>query len=186
MKKILSLLLIFIVYNTQAQILEPVKWSFSSKKVNDKEADLLITAKIEKGWHVYSQFIEEGGPIPTSFKFTPSSDFSLSGKVSEAPKAVSAFDKNFNMQIAWHETQVVFKQRIKLKNPKTTVSGVLEFMVCNDEKCLPPAEVEFKIPVDLATTAAVSNVASEEVSPPASQTDTAMLLAPPVISTDTS
>ena len=151
MKKLLVLFLVFAAYNVQAQILEPVKWSFSSKKVSDKEANLIITAKINAGWHVYSQFIEEGGPIPTSFKFTPSGDYRLSGKVAEFPKAVSAFDKNFDMQIAWHEKEVIFTQKIILNKPKTTVSGVLEFMVCNDEKCLPPTEVEFTIPVDLGS-----------------------------------
>ena len=157
MKKLLVLFLVFAVYNVQAQILEPVKWSFSSKKVSDKEANLIITAKINAGWHVYSQFIEEGGPIPTSFKFTPSGDYRLSGKVAEFPKAVSAFDKNFDMQIAWHEKEVIFTQKVTLNKSKTTVSGVLEFMVCNDEKCLPPTEVEFTIPVDLgSSTPAVS------------------------------
>ena len=151
MKKLLVFFLVFAVYHVQAQILEPVKWSFSSKKVSDKEANLIITAKINAGWHVYSQFIEEGGPIPTSFKFTPSGDYRLSGKVAELPKAVSAFDKNFDMQIAWHEKEVIFTQKIILNKPKTTVSGVLEFMVCNDEKCLPPTEVEFTIPVDLGS-----------------------------------
>jgi thiol:disulfide interchange protein len=149
MKKILSLLLILVAFATQAQILEPVKWSFSSKKVSNTEAELILTAKIDKGWHVYSQFIKEGGPIPTSFSFNPSGDYKRIGKVSETPKAVSAFDKTFDMQIAWHENLVTFKQKIKLNKPKTTVSGKLEFMVCNDERCLPPTEVEFKIPVDL-------------------------------------
>ncbi len=164
MKKILSLLLFFLALNAaSAQILTPVKWSFSSVKVNDREADLVITAKIEPGWHVYSQFIEEGGPIPTSFKFNPSPDYSLIGKVTETPKAVSAFDNNFGMQISWHEKQVVFKQRIKLKNERATVEGTLEFMVCNDEKCLPPAEESFSIPVNLASTSSSSSLGSSSV-----------------------
>ena len=184
MKKLFSLLLIFIVYTTtQAQILEPVKWSFSSKKVSDNEADLLITAKIDAGWHVYSQFIDEGGPIPTSFTFTPSSGYSLSGKVSEAPKATSAFDKNFGMQISWHEKQVVFKQRIKLKNPKTTIAGVLEFMVCNNERCLPPAEVEFKIPINLASPTPAVGLTSK-VASDTTAADTAKALPAPAIHAD--
>ena len=149
MKKLLSLILILVAFTSQAQILEPVKWAFSSKTINDTEAELIITAKIDRGWHVYSQFIEEGGPIPTSFNFSPSGDYKLIGKVSETPKAVSAFDKTFDMQIAWHENKVIFTQKIKLIKPKTTVTGKLEFMVCDDERCLPPTEVEFKIPVDL-------------------------------------
>ena len=189
MKQLFSLLLALILYTTsQAQILDPVKWSFSSTKVNDKEADLLITAKIEPGWHVYSQFIEEGGPVPTSFKFKSSPDFSVSGKISETPKAVSAFDKNFDMQIAWHQDQVVFKQRIKLNKPKTTVNGTLEFMVCDDERCLPPAEVEFSIPVDLGSAATVAQPAGKQVTAPVTPAqvgiDTSTSLPAPVIATD--
>ncbi|HEY1010530.1 MAG: cytochrome c biogenesis protein CcdA [Daejeonella sp.] len=154
MKKLLSLVALFLGFNAHAQfadpnakIEDPVRWSFKSEKISHTEFDLVITAKIDEGWHVYSQFIAEGGPIPTSFKFTPSKAYQLKGKVSETPKAVSAFDKNFDMQIAWHQDRVDFRQRIVLNVPQTTVSGVLEFMVCDDKKCLPPAEVEFQIPV---------------------------------------
>jgi thiol:disulfide interchange protein len=154
MKKFLGLIFLFLAVSTQAQfpdpnakIYHPVKWSFSSEKLNGNEHNLIITAKIEKGWHVYSQFIDDGGPIPTSFKFKSSSDFKLVDKVTETPKAVTAFDKNFNMQIAWHKDQVIFKQKISLLVPKTSISGTLEFMVCNDERCLPPAEIEFTIAI---------------------------------------
>lgn len=156
MKNLLALaVLLFIAFSVHAQfsdpnakIEDPVRWSYRSEKVSDTESDLIITATIEKGWHVYSQFIDEGGPIPTSFKFTPSATYKLKGAVTESPKAVSAFDKNFDMQIAWHKDKVDFRQRIILTGPTQTVSGMLEFMVCNDTKCLPPAEVEFKIPVN--------------------------------------
>ncbi|WP_306551976.1 thioredoxin family protein [Daejeonella sp.] len=154
MKKLLGIVLLFFCFAAQAQfpdpnakIFDPVNWSYSSEKINDKEFDLLITAKIEKGWHLYSQFIEEGGPIPTSFKFNPSAAYKLIGKVTESPKPITAFDKNFNMEIAWHKNQAVFKQRISLNKPITAITGVLEFMVCDDQRCLPPAEVEFEIPL---------------------------------------
>lgn len=167
MKKLFLFLLITLSFSAKAQLLDPVSWSYSSKKLSSTEAELLIKATIDPGWHLYSQFIKEGGPVPTSFKFNPSPDYSLIGKVTESPRAVSAFDKNFSMQIAWHENEVVFAQKIKLKSPKTTVSGSLEFMVCDDKQCLPPAEVEFKIPVvgsaDLPAAAAVSVPAKNEV-----------------------
>lgn len=165
MKRFLGLIFMFFAVSTQAQfpdpnakIYDPVKWSFSSEKLNENEYNLIITAKIEKGWHVYSQFIDDGGPIPTSFKFKPSKDYQLVDKVTESPKAVGAFDKNFNMQIAWHKNQVVFKQKISLLVPKTTIAGTLEFMVCNDERCLPPAELEFTIPVQSGSTQAEKTV----------------------------
>ena len=155
MKKFLGLIFLFFAVSTQAQfpdpnakIYDPVKWTFSSEKLNGNEHNLIITAKIEKGWHVYSQFIDDGGPIPTSFKFKSSPDYKLVDKVTESPKAVSAFDKNFNMEIAWHKDLVIFKQKIFLLDPKTSIAGTLEFMVCNDERCLPPAEVEFTIALE--------------------------------------
>jgi thiol:disulfide interchange protein len=170
MNKLLGIVLLFFCMATQAQspdakIFDPVKWAYSSEKINNKEFDLVITAKIDKGWHLYSQFIEEGGPIPTSFKFSPSASYKLIGKVTESPKPVAAFDKSFNMEIAWHKDQVIFKQRIILNKPEKSISGVLEFMVCDDSRCLPPAEVEFQIPLS-----AVSDVviASESVMPDSS------------------
>ena len=169
MKKFLGIVLLFFCFAAQAQftdpnakIFDPVKWSYSSEKINDKEYDLLLTAKIEKGWHLYSQFIEEGGPIPTSFKFNSSAAYRLIGKVTESPKPITAFDKNFNMEIAWHKNQVVFKQRISLNNPVAAVTGVLEFMVCDDQRCLPPAEVEFEVPLVAGSDVVI---ASQSVSP---------------------
>ena len=169
MKKLLGLIFLFMAVASQAQfpdpnakIYDPVKWSFSSEKLNDKEYNLIITAKIEKGWHVYSQFIKEGGPIPTSFKFKPSSDYKLVDKVTESPKAVTAFDKNFNMQIAWHKDQVVFKQKVSLLVPKTSIAGTLEFMVCNNERCLPPAEVEFTIAIQAGSAQADMTASAQD------------------------
>lgn len=151
MKKLLAFsALILLSFCGFSQILKPVKWSFSSETISDKEAYVNITAKIDAGWHVYSQFIEEGGPIPTSFTFVKSPDYQLLGKTSETPKASSAFDNNFAMQIAWHEKSVVFKQKIKLNKATTVVKGTLEFMVCNDKQCLPPEELEFTIPIKAA------------------------------------
>lgn len=170
MRKLLGLLLILLTLGAHAQIETPVKWTYSFEKLSETEAIVLIKAKIDKGWHLYSQFIEEGGPIPTSFKFKPSANYTLIGKVSETPKAVSAYDNNFGMQIAWHQNQATFTQKVKLKNPKTTVSGVLEFMVCNVQKCLPPTEEEFSVAIDL--TQAQTDTASANVVTDSTKTDT--------------
>jgi thiol:disulfide interchange protein len=151
MKKLLVVLLFLMgAVNARAQIYDPVEWKTTAENISADEATVVITATIEPGWHVYSQFIEEGGPIPTSFKFEDPQGYSLIGSVSESPEAISAFDPNFKMQIAWHKTEVRFSQRIKLSAPSVKVSGVLEFMVCNDTHCLPPEEVPFEVTVDAA------------------------------------
>ncbi|MFM6953455.1 MAG: cytochrome c biogenesis protein CcdA [Sphingobacteriaceae bacterium] len=164
MKKLVTLLLVLLVLQSQAQIENPVKWSYSAQKSGKNEANVQLKASIQKGWHLYSQFIEEGGPIPTSFTFSPSKEYELLGKVSENPKAVSAFDTNFGMKIAWHENQVTLTQKIKTTSDKFTLKGVLEYMVCNNNKCLPPEEVEFSIPVDVSdATLAVPAIATDTI-----------------------
>ena len=150
MKKIIVFILLITIGSAKAQILEPAKWSFSAEKVTATEATIVLKVKIDKGWHVYSQQVVEDGPIPTSFKFDKSNDYTLAGLVSEDPKPESAFDKNFNKQISWHENVSYFKQRVKFNKPSVTVSGELEFMVCNDHQCLAPAQVKFNIPVKAA------------------------------------
>jgi len=133
------------------QIMQPVKWSYRAEQNSPGEATLIMTASIEKGWHLYSQNIGDGGPIKTSFTFAPSPDYELLGKVSEG-KAIEFYDKNFEMQLAYFANEAVFKQRIKLNNKNSfKISAGVEFMVCDDEKCLPPELVEFTVDIKGAT-----------------------------------
>jgi len=148
MKKVLALTAaLMLTLGAFAQIENPVKWAYAAKRTSATEATVFIKATIEDGWHIYSQYIGEGGPIKTSFTFAPSKAYSLVGKTTE-PKSVAKFDKQFKMDIAFFEKEVVFQQKIKLKSPGATVlKGKLEFGVCNDRKCLPPDEVAFTVPV---------------------------------------
>src|SRR5690606_19368893 len=115
MKKILAALLLVIIgtVSAHAQIHDPVKWETTVENIRENEATVVITAIIEPGWHLYSQFIEEGGPVPTSFRFDGGKGYELIGSVTESPQAVSAFDPFFNMEIAWHKSKVRFSQKIK-------------------------------------------------------------------------
>lgn len=147
MKKVTLLLLaVFFGAILHAQIITPVKWSYAAKRLNKTEAVVLIKATLNSGWHIYSQNVPDGGPIATSISFDPSKDFTLVGKTIE-PKPITKFEKVFNMNVSYFEKAVVFQQRIKLKAGATNVKGKLEFMACNDEKCLPPDELSFNIPV---------------------------------------
>jgi thiol:disulfide interchange protein len=174
MKRLIFFCLFLIsVSATKAQILNPVSWNFSSEKLNDNEANLVVTATIENKWHIYSQFIEEGGPVPTTFTFKKNPDYELVGKTSESPKAASAFDKNFGITISWHQDKVIFKQKIRLNKPIATVKGVVEFMVCNDKQCLPPDELEFTISLKEYTPskAQIANVLDDKNTNPISVAD---------------
>jgi DsbC/DsbD-like thiol-disulfide interchange protein len=130
-----------------AQIETPVKWAYAAKKVSSTEAVLLIQATIDNGWHIYSQHVKPGGPVSTSFTFTADKNFTLVGKTSE-PNPISKYESVFKMNVGYFEKSVVFQQKIKLKGKGAlTVKGKVEFMVCNDRKCLPPDEISFSIPV---------------------------------------
>lgn len=166
MKKIiLSLLLSFISLSIFAQIQNPVKWTFSVENNGKEDATLVIKASIDKGWHLYSQFIGEGGPVPTNFRFDKNSNYSLVGKVNEIPKAKPFFDDIFGMQVAWFEGSATFKQKIKVSSNKDfKINGALEFMVCDDKQCLPPEEVEFSFDINgVVKTSAISATETKSV-----------------------
>ncbi len=146
---VFTLLFLFSGYiSGLCQIHDPVKWSFSSEKLNNDEAEVNFKATIDKGWHLYSQFIDDGGPIPTSFHIDPSPYYKLIGPMEETGKSETAYDPNFDMKLKWFSNKAVFTQKIKiLTEAPFFVRGHLEFMCCDDEKCLPPKEVDFEIQI---------------------------------------
>jgi len=155
-KVVLSFLLLCCVLGMSAEIQKPVTWSFSSKQISDTEFNLVLTANVDNNWHLYSQFIGEGGPVPTSFKFKPSPDYVLVGKASESPKPHKIFEKVFGMEVAFFEKKATFTQKVKLKVPATKITGSLEFMVCDDSQCLPPEDIDFSFDLKGAKVAAAA------------------------------
>lgn len=149
MKKLfLILVVLFAGHTAFAQVESPVTWQYAAKKVSPTEAMILLKANIDDGWHIYSLNIKEGGPIKTSFKFTPSKEFTLAGKTIE-PTPITKFEKVFSMNVSYFENSVVFQQKVKLKGKKATVKGTLEYMTCNNQKCLPPEDINFSVQVAL-------------------------------------
>jgi len=128
------------------QINQPVKWQFSARPISSTEAEIAFTANLDDGWHIYSQHLEEGGPLPTSFSFTPADDeYTRLGEVKEVSTPVKSYDNTFMMDIIWFAKTAVFTQKIKLKTATATVKGKIEFMVCTDEMCLPPDIIPFTV-----------------------------------------
>jgi len=130
-----------------AQIETPVKWSYAAKRISSTEAVVFLKANIQTGWHIYSLNVKDGGPIKTSFDFSPSKEYSLIGKPSE-PKPITRYEKVFSMNVSYFESSVIFQQKVRLKSPRASVvKGKLEYMTCNDSKCLPPEDLDFSIPL---------------------------------------
>ncbi len=172
----LFVLLVVSLSVAEAQILEPVKWSFASKKTSDTEAELIFTATIDNGWHLYSQDIPPNGPVPTEFVIDKGTAFSRVGKVVE-PKPIMEKDPNFDdMLLKFFSTKAVFKQKIKLlSRTPFVVKGMVSFMCCNDVSCLPPNDIPFNIKVEGAT-AAVSDTVITEAADTLAETDTAVII----------
>ena len=127
----------------QAQILEPVKWNFSTNKISDKEYELVFKAKIDPNWHLYSQDIPMAPPA-TTFQFEKNDAYELVGKVTEdSTKVIEEFDNNFDMTLKFYADEAVFKQKVKLLKEGAEVKGFLNYMCCDDKQCLPPQDVDF-------------------------------------------
>ena len=144
MKKVTFLfILIFSTIFLNAQIVNPTKWEFDSKQVGN-EVDLIFTASIDSGWHLYDTYLPEGGPIATSFVFEDSTKFEFVGEIQKDPQPEIHFDETFRMNVGYFNTRAILTQKIKLKNDDPVdIKGYVLFMSCNDETCTPPEESKF-------------------------------------------
>ena len=136
MKKLASLVLFVISLSGFSQILNPVKWEFGSQKISETEYELIFLAKMDHHWALYSQFVEEGGPLPTVFSFESSADFELIEALTEAEiNKVTQHDPVFDMVVSKYYDTAIFKQRIRVKSSEFSIIGNIDFMTCDDTKC---------------------------------------------------
>lgn len=141
----LAISLLFAV-SVRAQLQKPVHWAFSSKKLTATTYEIHLTATIDGHWHTYSQTTPDGGPVATTITFTANPLVALDGKPVEAGKLEQHFEKLFGVEVKQYSSRIDFVQKITLKKRvKTTVSGVINFMVCNDQECLPPSTQSFSV-----------------------------------------
>lgn len=126
-----------------------VRWTYSSNRINDKEVEVKITAELESPWHIYSQTSPEDAGLPTKFSFSKNPLLSLEGKVAEKGKLQSKYEDVFDATVTYYEGRVEFVQRIKMKaKVKTSLSGEIEYMLCDNEKCMPPATTRFVVAIN--------------------------------------
>ncbi|NOY46660.1 MAG: thiol:disulfide interchange protein [Chlorobi bacterium] len=154
MKKVILVLFCLFIgqFYVTAQILDPVKWTTSVEKISDTEYKLISTATIDAGWHLYSQSVPEDGPIPTTFTYDDDNGaFKIIGNTSEE-EGHTIDDPVFEMRIKFFENKAIFEQKIEVLGDKTTINGFVEYMVCDDEKCLPPTEVDLVFNLSGAST----------------------------------
>jgi thiol:disulfide interchange protein len=144
MRRIFFVFTILLSYGLNAQVIEPIKWSFSHKQ-DGNEAELIFTATMDQGWHLYDTYLPEGGPIPTEFVYEDSTMFEFVGDLQKNPEPVEKFDNIFMLNLRFFSDVAVFTQKIRLNTDQPVViRGYVTFMGCDDEMCLPPNEAEFE------------------------------------------
>jgi len=145
MKKLLLTTIAFaFILALQAQ--NPVKWTFTAKKIADKTYEVKISAVPQSPWHIYSQNSPDGGPLPTKITFGTNPVLKLEGVVKESGELKEKYEEVFDIKVKYFKDNVDFTQIVKLKSDvKTNISGTVEFMACDDEQCLTPTTIPFNI-----------------------------------------
>ncbi len=122
----------------------PVTWNYKLIQGDMPEVVLHIDAQIAPGWHIYSLNIQPGGPLPTRFVFDQDRGYSLAGKMNEAGNAIRYYDKLYEMEITWYAEKVSYTQRLAVNQPASSITGRVNYMVCNEHVCI-PVEKKFSI-----------------------------------------
>ena len=145
MKRILVILqLLLVVLFTQAQMMNPVKFTSSLKTNGTAEAEIVFTGKIQPGWHVYSTGLGNDGPISATFNVNKMDGAEKVGGLRPRGNEISKFDNLFGMKLRYFEGSVTFVQKIKFTKPTYNIDVYVEYGACNDQNCMPPSEATFK------------------------------------------
>ena len=129
--------------SAQGLMSKPVRFKVEKKQVNDNTFDVLFSATIDKGWHVYSPGLPAGGPVSASIAIDKSEGVDAEGPLKAIGNERNVYDEMFGMNVRYFEDAVTFSQRFKTKGGKYDVSGRLVYGSCNDQMCLPPTSVDF-------------------------------------------
>lgn len=141
---LLVLVGLFSSVSVGAQMPDPVDWSASLEKLEKGVYQLKLTADIEKNWVIYSQFLEEGGPIPTTFEVELPKGATLIDGFIEPTDKIEEMDPLFDMKVIKYKGPASFTQMIKSSVELTELSGTVEFMTCDNDRCLPPRIIDFQ------------------------------------------
>ena len=145
MKKILTIVLLMMVTAAAvAQLKDPVHFTTQLKELKGNEAELVFSATIDAGWHIYSTGLGDDGPISASFNAVKMDGVETVGKLQARGNEIKQFDKLFDMELRFFEKAVTFVQKIRFTKPEYDIDCYVEYGACNDESCLPPSEAALK------------------------------------------
>ena len=138
------LLLLAVLTTVQAQMVDPVHFTTELKTGKGAEGEIVFTAKIDPGWHVYSTDLGQDGPIEATFNAVKMDGVETVGKLTPKGNVIKKFDNMFGMELKYFENSATFVQKVKFTKPEYTIDCYLEYGACNDQSCMPPTQVEFK------------------------------------------
>ncbi len=161
-----ALVLFAVTTNAFADVVEPVKWKNEIKKTGEDTYLVRFTATIDAGWHLYGLNIPDNGPIATSFIFEKLSNAQLDGTISSSVDPEVKYDKTFEMDLELFDGTVEFTQQIKTTGEKPHIKGYIEFMACDDSRCLPPSEIDFEFSPEGAVASSESGLPKKEEATP--------------------
>ena len=141
---VMSLLVGLMVLVAQGQMVNPVHFSSQLKKLKGNEGEIVFSATVDDGWHVYSTDMGNDGPISATFNVVKMEGVETVGKLQPRGNIIKQYDKMFGMELRFFEKKAQFVQKIRFTKPQYVIDCYLEYGACNDEMCLPPTEVAFK------------------------------------------
>lgn len=141
-----TLVLLSVFVSVQGQILNPIKWTSSVSVEDNGMGTMTFSAVIEKGWHLYSMDIPEGGPVATSFNWDKIEGVELMGEPMPDRKPHEEIDEVFSMKLGWWEENVTITQKFKVVDMASgyDIEGYINYMLCNDATCQAPSNETFR------------------------------------------
>ena len=143
-KTVAALLMCVMAIAAQAQMMNPVHFKSELKELKGGEAEIVFSATIDPGWHVYSTNLGDDGPISATFNPVKMEGVETVGKLQTRGKELKQFDKMFDMELRFFEGSVTFVQKVKFTKPEYDIDCYLEYGACNDQSCLPPSTCDLK------------------------------------------
>lgn len=156
------LLMVISCLSVVAQMQDPVHFKTEWKSISANEAEIIFSATIDPGWHVYSTDLGDGGPTQATINIDKISGAALDGKLKPGSNEIKKMDPIFEMEVKFFEKTAKFTQKVKLNGGKYSVSGYLEYGACNDENCLPPTSVDFTFSGEVPTQAKAADTKEKE------------------------
>ena len=139
-----SLLAVIFSISVRGQMMDPVHFTSQLKMLEGDEAEIIFSATVDPGWHVYSTDMGNDGPISATFNAVKMDGVETVGKLKPRGNVVKQFDKMFDMELRFFEHKAEFVQQVRFTKPQYTIECYLEYGACNDEMCMPPTQVDFK------------------------------------------